>query len=91
MAFSSTVNLCCCLVYLFVSLSSGYNVRNIELPTLRVAVYPTNSNEEIVLHKPPNSQLIVGEGEEISLKSRIKLECEAGYPVQFIYTGDGVT
>ncbi|ODN01923.1 EGF, latrophilin and seven transmembrane domain-containing protein 1 [Orchesella cincta] len=90
MAISSAVTLCCCLVPLFVSLSFGYNIRNIELPTLRVAIYPTISNEETVLHKPPNSQLIVGEGEEIALKSRIKLECEAGYPVQFIYTGDGM-
>ncbi|CAL8142874.1 unnamed protein product [Orchesella dallaii] len=90
MAVSSRATLCCCVVQFFVSLSYAYNIRNIELPTLRVAVYPTNSNEEIVLHKPPNSQLIVGEGEEIALKSKIKLECEAGYPVQFIYTGDGM-
>lgn len=72
----------------------GYSVRNIELPTLRVVVVPSSSNnpsrDEIVLHKPAGSDLIVGNGEEIPVQSRLTLECDAAYPVQFIYTGDGV-
>lgn len=74
--------------------SIAYSVRNAEYPTLRAAVVPVNSEdpakEELILQRPPNSQIIVGEGEEISLNSRITLECEASYPVQFVYTGDGV-
>lgn len=74
------------------SFSTGYSVRNAELPVIRVAMVPADkpTGEETVLHKPSDSQLIVGEDGDIPLKSLIKLECEASYPVQYIYTGDGV-
>ena len=72
----------------------GYSVRNLEFPTMRLVVVPANSlnpsQDETVLHKPTNSELIMGEGEEIPLNSKLILECDASYPVQFIYTGDGM-
>lgn len=75
------------------SFSIGYSVRNAELPVIRLAVLPADkpTGEETVLHKPSNSELIVGEDGDIPLNSLIKLECEASYPVQYIYSGDGVS
>lgn len=64
-------------------------IRIIEIHSFISVKLEVNEGQRVV-DKPANSDIIVGNGEDIDPRSKIVLECEAPYPVQWVYDGEGV-
>ena len=58
------------------------------VPNTTVSEFLTEDSAPFVLTKPHNSDIIVGE--DVKPGSNLLLTCTAEYPVQWVYTGDGV-
>lgn len=77
-----------------ICISRGANFRN-ELPVIKIfeirvvtATKLEAGEEEHVVDKLPNSNIVVGE--DIQPNSKLIFECDARYPVQWVYQGDGM-
>ena len=73
--------------------SLGANLRN-ELPVIQIFEIRTTTStklelgeEEHLVQKLPNSNIIVGDMGDIQPNSKLILECDARYPVQWLYQG----
>jgi hypothetical protein len=65
-----------------------------DVPTVRIVEIKTahddkkDGEKEHIIQKPPNSNIIIGD--DIQTTSKLVFECDAQYPVQWVYNGDGM-
>jgi len=60
---------------------------HIRIVEIKKELQSTREGEHI-LNKPPNSYVVVGQ--DIQANSKVLFECDAQYPVQWVYTGPGM-
>lgn len=58
-----------------------------QIQILEIISSPTNRSTAVNLWKEKNNDIIIGE--DTSATSRILMKCNATYPVQWVYLGDG--